>query len=360
MKKYRLLSLVVVALLCFIMSCSSDKEKMMDILSLPEHSIKAVQYNKDEIVSKNPWEFHRVGEHFFVFNGMPTSAALVFRMADFHFMGEFMSKGMGPGECLTPRYAGCSFDEDTVYIFDSSKSKMTKFLFPEQTGDSLHYTLLDECVSPQDNSHLAACRLANGLTVAFNASGTRHLFSLYDERMDSLCTFGSLPLPVADDELKNFLPFQGILVTEGNTIYFGCKGLPYLCAYEVESKEKIKLKFQYNYLPTSYTYTDRITVDRVRNIESFRDIKIQGDYIWATFLGNSLESVLKDPDNNGYSNILLVFDKQGKPLAKFKLPHKGSHICFSEEGKELYHFTSDINVDVIQVSDLLEIIGEVK
>lgn len=329
---------------------------MSDILSLPEYPIEAVQYNKEEIISKAPWEFHRIGENFFIFNGMPTSAALVFRMADSHYMGEFISKGMGPGECLTPRYAGCSSNEDTIYIFDSSKSKMTKFLFPKQTGDSLQYTLLDEIVSLQDNYHLATCRLANGLTVASNASGTRHLFSLYDVQMDSLCSFGSLPLPVEDDELKNFLPFQGIMVSEGNTIYFGCKGLPYLCAYEVESKEKIRMLFQFSYLPVSYTYTDRISIDPNRSIESFRDIKIYGDYIWATFLGNSLKSVLEDPNRNGYAETLLVFNKKGEPLAKFKLPHNGSHICFSKDGKELYYFTSDVNINVIQVKDLLGVL----
>ena len=358
MKRYRLLSLLVISMSCFFISCFSDKKSMSDILSLPVHSIEAVQYNKDEIISKSPWEFHRIGDNFFVFNGMPTSAALVFRVSDFHYMGEFMQKGMGPGECLTPRYAGCSSNEDTIYIFDSSKSKMTKFLFPKQIGNSLQYTLFDEFVSPQDNYHLATCRLANGLTVAFNGSGTRHLFSLYDEQMDSLCAFGSLPLPVEDDELKNFMPFQGIMVTEDNTVYFGCKGLPYLCAYEVESKENIKMLFEFNYLPVSYNYTDRISIDRNRNIESFRDIKIQGDYIWATFLGNSLRSVIEEPDQKGYAETLLVFDKKGAPLAKFKLPHKGSHFCFSKDGNELYHFTTDINVDVIQVRDLLDVLNK--
>ena len=39
-----------------------------------------------------------------------------------------------------------------------------------------------------------------------------------------------------------------------------------------------------------------------------------------------------------------------------KFPHKGGHICFSKDGKELYHFTVDTNIDVVKVEDLLEII----
>ena len=65
----------------------------------------------------------------------------------------------------------------------------------------------------------------------------------------------------------------------------------------------------------------------------------------------------ENPEGEGYADYLLVFDKKdGTPLAKFKFPNKGSHICFSKDGKELYHFTVDTNIDVVKVEDLLEII----
>ena len=354
MKKYRPIFLSVLVIAVIVSACtSSEKKHKADILALKSYPIHTEQYNKQELITRYPWEFHRIKDNFFVFNGMLTSAALVFRMSDGFPLGEFMLKGMGPGECLTPRYAGCSQDEDMVYIYDSSKSKMVKFYFPDQHTDSLAYSLVEEKRSSSDKFHMATCRLANGLTVAFNGSGTRHLFTLYNENQDSIGSFGSLPLPVEDDRLKSFLPFQGIMVTEGNTVYFGCKMFPFLCAYNVESQSDIEQRFSCNYIPTPYSYTDRISIDRERNVSSFRDIKINGDYIWTTFMGGSLNSIEENPDE-GYAKTLLVFNKKGELLGKWEFSNRGSHICFSEDGKILYHFTTDTNIEMVRVEDLLK------
>ena len=359
MKTYRLYIFLAFFAMATFSSCSSSgKSGLKDIMSLPVYSMEnMVQYNHPELITGNPWEFHRVGDNFFVFNGMPTSAALVFRMSDCHFLGEFMLKGMGPGECLTPRYAGCSKGEDTVYMYDTGKSKMAKFEIPTFQTDTLKYRLVGEKRISDNGMNLMTVRLDNGLAVSMRYSGTRHLFTLYGEEMDSLCTFGSLPLPVADEKLKSLVCFQGIMTSEGNTVYFGCKFLPYLCAYEVNGKDDIRLKFEHNYLLTPYTYTERIVVDRERNTESFSDIKINGDYIWTTFMGCTANEVIEDPEGRGYAEHLLVFDKKdGLPVAKFKFPNKGSHICFSKDGNELYHFTTDMNIDVVKVDELLSVI----
>ena len=359
MRTYRLYLSFAFLVMVIFSSCSySDKDRMKNIMSLPVHVIESsVQYNQQELITGNPWEFHRIGDNFFVFNGVPNSAALVFRTSDCQLLGEFMLKGMGPGECITPRYAGCNAEEDMVYIYDTGKKTMFKFEIPALQKDTLKYRFIDENRSSDDNMHMMTSRLENGLTVSLRYSGTRHLFTLYSERMDSLCTFGLLPLPIENDEQKNFIHFQGIMTSEGNTVYFGCKGLPYLCAYQVNSKDDIQLKFAHNYLPTPYSYTDRIAIDYNRNTESFRDIKLNGNYIYATFLGNSTQAIIDNPDEQGYADFLLVFDKMdGLPLAKFKFPNKGGHICFSKDGTDLFHFTTDMHIDVVKVEDLLNVI----
>lgn len=228
MKTYRLyLSLALLAMALFSSCSSSGKEGVKDILSLPVYPIETMeQYNQQELITRNPWEFHRIGDNFFVFYGMPDCAALVFRMSDCHQLGEFVSMGGGPGECLTPRYAGCSTGEDTVYIYDTGKRKMLEVEVPSLQTDTLQYKVISENPSSGDDLYMMTSRLENGLTVSLRYSGTRHLFTLFDERMDSLCSFGSLPLPIEDDELKNFMHFQGIMIAEGNTVYFGCKSLP--------------------------------------------------------------------------------------------------------------------------------------
>ena len=52
----------------------------------------------EELITRGPWEFHRIGDNFFVFYGVLSSAAQVFRMSDCGLLGEFFPVGMGPTE----------------------------------------------------------------------------------------------------------------------------------------------------------------------------------------------------------------------------------------------------------------------
>ena len=338
-------------------SCSSSDKKggMMSLDRLPVHTIHAEQYNKDEIISRIPFEFHRVGNHFFLFNGELNSAALVLRMSDCNMVGHFIPKGMGPGECLSPQFAGCNEGEDSIYIYDFSRGLNT-FSFPEQLGDTLECSFVDGKRITNDDLYMSACRLDNGLTVACRMSGVDNLFTLLDENLDSICSFGGLPLPIKDDVLKDFSMFQGIFCTEGNTFYFGCKQLPYLCAYEIADKNRIVRKFERHYADVPYKYdSGRIRLDPDYNQTAFRDIKLGRDCIWGTYSGESLRSITEEY-SNGFCQILVAFNKKGAPIAKYKLPHKGNHICFSADEKHLYYFTSETNIDLIRVEDLVSAI----
>ena len=355
MLKYRLQSSLATMVLCLFVSCSSSKQEgMKDIMALPTYSVEGLKFNQKEIISGKSWEFHRIGDNFFIFNAVPTSAALVVRMSDCQELGEFVPKGMGPGECNTPRYAGCSAGEDTIYMYDTFKFGMSEFILPSQREDTLRYDFVRSVRSSQDELHGPTCRLANGLSVGFRLSGTRHLFSLLDERMDTIRTFGSLPLPVEDDELKDFMPFQCVMTVQGNTVFYASKLLPYMCAYEVIDANNIELKFKHNYQEPSYTYSNgRMRLDKEKTLDAFRDIKLNGGYLWATFLGLSMAEVTNNPEGKGYCKSIILFNMKGEPLAKFELPVRGSHFCFSKDGEQLYLFTSDCDIYVFQVEDFI-------
>ena len=358
-RKYRLQFSLALAISCLIVSCSSSKQEgMKDISQLPTYQVMGVKYNQDEIVSRHSWEFHRIGDNFFIFNGLPNSAALVVRMSDCHVLGEFMPKGMGPGECNTPRYAGCSSEEDTIYMYDTFKYGVSEFVFPVQKEDTLRYGFVGAVRSLQEELHGPTCRLENGLFVGFRLNGTRHLFSLLDERMDTICTFGNLPIPVEDDVLKSFMPFQCVMTVEKNTIYYGCKSFPYMCAYEIKDRNSIELKFQHHYFPPVYTYHDgRFRFDGDKTMDGFYEVKINGDYIWTMIRDEYISEVQKDPFVKGFCQSACLFNKKGEPLAKFKLPVRGNHFCFSKDGKQLFFHSVDSDIYVFQVDDFLKHIG---
>ena len=77
--RYRLNLSSIILLFGIMFSCSSSDKKggMKSLDKLPVHTIHAKQYNKNEIISRIPFEFHRVGDHFFLFNGELNSAAVV-------------------------------------------------------------------------------------------------------------------------------------------------------------------------------------------------------------------------------------------------------------------------------------------
>lgn len=356
MKQYRLQFSLAATVLCLLASCSSSKQEgMKDITQLPTYKVEGVKYNQEEIITGKSWEFHRIGENFFVFNGLPNSAAAVVRMSDCKVLGEFMPKGMGPGECNAPCYAGSSAGEDTIYMYDIFQYKLSEFLFPIQKEDTLRYVFSNAIRSSDQELYNNVCRLENGLFVGVRYNGTRHLFTLLDEHLDSICSFGDLPIPEEDDELKNFMPFQGVVSVEKNTFYFACKLLPFMCAYEIRDKNHIDLKFKYNYLPPVYTYKNgNVRIDEDKTIEFVRDLKLNGDYIWAAFHGEIISDVLEDPFEKGACQSILLFDKRGIPLAKFELPIKGSHFCFSKDGQQLFLHTNDCDIYEFQVSDFLK------
>ena len=353
--KCRLQFSLAATVLCLFASCSSSKQEgMKDITLIPTYKVEGVKYNQEEIVARNAWEFHRIGENFFIFNALPNSAALVVRMSDCRELGEFMPRGMGPGECKTPRYAGCSAGEDTIYMYDTYNYGVSDFVLPVQRQDTLRYDFIRDVRSLQQELHGPTYRLENGSYVGFRLFGTRHLFSLLDERMDTICTFGNLPLPVEDDELKSFNAFQCVTTAEKNTIYYGSKFFPYMCAYEVKGKDNIELKFQHNYIPPVYDYTNgMIRFDGDKTKEGFMDMKINGDYIWTTIRDEYSNEIRKDP-NKSICKSIILFNKKGEPLARYELPIRGSKFCFSKDGKRMFLFTIDCDIYEFQVSDFLK------
>lgn len=347
-------SLFVLSLSILLFACSSPKsEKVIDLDQLPEYPITLEKYNTEEIISHTAWDFHCIGGNFFIFNGRPNTAAYVVRATeDCQELGEFMPRGQAQGECRTPRYAGCSQGEDTIYMYDTFKFNVSVFALPKQETDTLNYTFVRETRSSQEELHGPTRRLDNGMYVAFRLSGTRHIFSLLDERVDTVCTFGSLPLPVEDDEIKNFMPFQGVMVSEGNTIYYICKMLAYMCAYQINDDKTVTPLFQRTYIPPVYEYGNSIRWDD-NNRHGFQDIKINGDYIWATYSGLTYKEI-REHSGRLRVHTLIVFDKAGIPLGKFVYPHEGYKFCFSKDGKYLYLFTDDCNIERIRVKDLLD------
>lgn len=85
-------------------------------------------------------------------------------------------------------------------------------------------------------------------------------------------------------------------------------------------------------------------------------MKVNGDYIWATYNGQTNEEVMENLGKS-QTHTLVVFDKKGVPLGKFIYPNSGLKICFSKDGEYLYLFTnSECNIERVRVEALLDML----
>lgn len=331
---------------------------MVDFSLLPEYTLEGKQLNKDEIISDYPWEFYQVGGYFFLSLGMPNMAAYVLRGSDAKPIGNFVLKGNGPGECLSPQFAGYNEKEDTVYLYDRTYHKISAFVLPEQRKDTLSYSFAWEHRPKRTEDETifygSTARLADGRFVSQRSIGKDSLFTLFDGKLNKLRDFGQFPLPSGTGKEKALKEFFGNVTTDGNTFYYASKDFAFLSSYTIHPDNSVTQNFAHTYVKPIYeTEEGRVRFDE-ENRHAFSDIKINKDYIWTLYNGNKKKDYLADQEENAEPNTLILFSLDGIPLAKFKLPHKGRRFCFSKDGKILYHFTKDFNIDMIQVEDVIE------
>ena len=340
----------------FMISCSSpEKRETMDFSMLPEYTLEATQLNQDEIISGSAWEFHRVGERFFVIYGVPNSAALILRTSDGQPCGEFVRQGMGPGECLFPHYAGCSENEDTVFIYDRSFHKASAYVFPSSERDTFIYRCVwsRRALERESPVYGETYRTSDGRFVTVQVFGTDSLFVVFDEHLNKLFEFGETPLPVVTGKKQSFQAFLGITVVDGNRFYYASKRMAYLASYTINSNNTATKNFAHTYVKPLCEIDGGRVILKKNHLHGFADLKVKGEYIWVLYNGNRKEDTDKSREYQ-YAQTLIVFNMDGIPLAKFKIPHKANKFCFSKDGETMYIFTMDYNIDVVKVSDILK------
>lgn len=344
-------NLILILLIIIVASCSINKDKgeqNVDIISMSETELKCKQINSDEIIVRGAYPFVMIDSLFFLFNGVPSSGALVLREFDAGEVGSFLKKGNGFGECHAPDYAGRK--GDTIYVFERSNTKLMSYLFSCK-NDSLYYKCIRE-VRSQKNSefYFSVCRLENGLYVGSRMSGKDHLFTLLNENLDSITSFGKIPLTMDKSSEKNinFSIFKGDFIVNGNTIYYASNFCAYMAAYEIKSTNNIVAKFEKMYVEPLYSCDyGKIKFDKQNHLRGFNDITYNNDYIYATYDGKS-KNIAKSEGASGHvPSKILVFDKYGIPIAKFKTSFKIRDLAVCEQF--LYLLDLDCNIHSVNL-----------
>ena len=88
----KIVSFFILILVC---SCSDRKEHIANILSMNSIDIKTNRINKDEVIARGAFPFEMIDSLFFLFNGDPSSGALVLCESNASELGTFFEKGNG-------------------------------------------------------------------------------------------------------------------------------------------------------------------------------------------------------------------------------------------------------------------------
>ena len=93
------------------------------------------------------------------------------------------------------------------------------------------------------------------------------------------------------------------------------------------------------------------------SIESFYDLTIGKEYIYATFSGIENGELFKTQKNDALTpQILVILDKEGNIKGKFDLGKKIRTLCLDEKEEYLYvnHLEPDTSLWRYKVSDFLK------
>ena len=343
----KIVSFFILILVC---SCSDRKEHIANILSMNSIDIKTNRINKDEVIARGAFPFEMIDSLFFLFNGDPSSGALVLCESNASELGHFLQKGNGFGECITPGYIGhCN---DTIYVSERSRTRRMTYLLSNH-NDSLQYKCLED-VSPKMNSefYYQICRLQSGLFVGARLFGKEHLFTLLDESLDTLTTFARVPIDIEENANNKLAPFIGHLCIDDNTVYYASNDFSYMAAYDILSEKEIKPVFERMYIsPIIQKSANGISLDKYKHLLGFGDIRVYQNYIFATYIGKP--DITMDQENDISALVpthLLVFNKDGVPIVKFKFPFKIRSFVFTKS--KMYLLDVDCNIESVDLVEL--------
>ena len=347
--KYCAIKKLIFLLPLLALSCShSQKQKQeIDILNMQSIELKTQRINKGEVIARGAYPFVVIDSLFFLFNGDPSSGAVVLNESDASEVCQFLAKGNGFGECFNVDYMGRS--KDTLFVYEISTVRKMSYLF-SFVDASLRYKCIAD-IRPKNNSefYYSVHLLENGLSVGARMSGEKYLFTLLDEKLDSIVSFGKIPVNYTG---SNLAAFKGDFIADGNIVYYVGMDFSYMAAYEI-SDRKVVPKFEKMYVPPVLTSSgDRISFDKYKHLRGFSTLKSYKDYIFATFSGKTVVSKETEGASALVTTTILAFDKQGNPLAKFITPYKIRRIAFTD--KKMYLLDLDCNIESIDMDEVLK------
>lgn len=363
--------LLLVGIMIFFLSCSDGQERknVYDIADMPAIPLKG-ELIEDELLTPYTIQMQFIQSQLFHFTPVHEEVCLV-TTAEVDTIGFLSTVGSGPGELNQwPDFCGTSVNEDTVFLHDNMIHKVHSYLV-EVSPDKLTYTHLGSEPTKENKNetpegYLSQTtfnlrRLDNGYYIGLRVLTTGTMFTLFDPNLNEVKKFGEYPIDkgLSDGKLHNTIYFQGTLHTKGNSFYYGAHNFGYLARYDVSDMGKITKVWDDFYTDVKCRFDNRSNELKFagENLQAFYSLAISDKYLYAAYSGIKANEMFKQQSAYAHNpKHIVVFDLQGKPLAKFLTEGRMSTICLDPKGEYLYvkHIDPDISLWRYKISDILK------
>ncbi len=263
-------------------------------------------------------------------------------------IASFGSVGRGPGEFSNATEITSVYDDKFTItnlnyyqiatmqiVADSGKvrvEELERLSFGQLESEGLGYEARD--VSRLDERHHVG--------VAYKSA--EEVFVLYDEKMNPLGFFGDSPVK---DKVKNLSrrsrsQLYGILrVNEGRFIH-ALRDLPYVQFYESDKNSPFpRKKWEAWYGEPYYQVVDGdILYSRTKTVGKTNHAYLGNKYVYILYLDIPIGEYDISRPETGFANTVLVYDHDGRKVARLNLDHRMYCFCVDQEENKLYGLTT--------------------
>jgi len=302
-------------------SCS-ETNKQRSITQLPDPTfIKGDKYEQ-EIIASIPSQIEIIGNNIFLFRTM----RLLAQGFDKHTGNETVRLGYigeGPGEFMSPYFAGENKEDSTYYVSDYTYNLMRKYKW-EIKQDTFSFHLLEEIKrKDQEITFYTIQRIDNGYYVALTTSQkSQHPLVLLDNNLNVISEFGEM---FEDEEMLNPRLYYGTLASYGNQIIYAPIDFDYIVSYTISDKAEIKKDWEHYFSEFSLKKENGKTkINRDKNRRGFYDVKMTGQYIYSLYSGQP-----RNVQNLGEAlpQTVLIFRQDGSILKSLFIDKESGRIA---------------------------------
>lgn len=345
--------------------CSSGKQDDKDFLDAEIRTVESRQYEEELFISFCG-DMAITNSHFILTHDGGGWGTSVFRESDGKKVGSIGSTGQGPGEYITPSYAGKSASGDTIYIYDVSTQAMLMYKI-DNFGDNFEWHYIDKIAQTSsrmvfyrqlrrlNNGYYVGLRMETivGLRMETEAEPRQEVMTLLDAQLNEVTTFGTSPITLGKNDDRVYSNTR--MSVYENSVFFAVNRFGYVAGYDISDQGEVTTRFEKMLVEPSYhrNAEGRVAFNS-ENKMGFSDIAVSENYLFAIYRGKTQDQLR--PDGTGWEpETFAVFSNDGTLISRIKLNHTATRLTVSEDEERLYFCTRDLEfrIEEYKVSDLI-------